>query len=123
MVYQVKRSDAQIIAIDCALQLGDRLTLEKLNENGGHATKTFSVAYGNIEETKILAQFNLAFTAHYKRCLDLPEYPCMSCTKLCFRRERVLLESCNRPVNGPVWETFLLYLEEHPLPDDGLPGG
>jgi len=34
-----------------------------------------------------------------------------------------LLESCNKPVNGPVWENFLLYLNEHPVPDDGLPSG
>ena len=66
MVYQVKRYDTQITAIDRALQLGDHLALEKFNEDSKHATKTFSLAYDNVDEAKILEQFKLVFTAYYK---------------------------------------------------------
>ena len=106
MVYQVKRFDTQITAVDQELQLGDHLALETFNENSKHATKTFSLAYGNIDETKILEQFKLAFTAYYKRCLDLPEFPCILCTKLCFRRDCAMLENCTKPVDGLVWDNF-----------------
>jgi len=35
----------------------------------------------------------------------------------------VQLERCTKPITSSVWEQFLLYLEDHSPPNDGLPEG
>ena len=64
-----------------------------------------------------------AFVAYKKHCLELAEFPCMSCNKLCFKRECVLLERYKIPVTGNAWNLLMDYLDSHPVPDDSLSTG
>ena len=64
-----------------------------------------------------------AFVAYKNHCSEWAEYPCMSCNKLCFRRECVLLERCRLPVSGNAWNLFMEYLDSHPAPKDDLNAG
>ena len=64
-----------------------------------------------------------AFVAYKNRCSELAEFPCLSCTKLCFKRECVFLDRCKQPVTGNAWNSFIQYLDSHPAPDDSLTTG
>ena len=48
------------------------------------------------------------------RCLDLPKFPCMSCNKLSFRRDCVILDSCLKPITRKIgkdyWNTLTVTL-------------
>ena len=61
-----------------------------------------------------------AFVAYNNRCSECAEFPCMSCNKLCFKCECVLLERCRAPIAGHAWDLLMEYLESHPAPDDAL---
>ena len=61
--------------------------------------------------------------AFKKQCLDLPEFPCMSCSKLCFRRDSVKLDCCLKPVTSDNWQRLLEYIDSHLSFDDGLSDG
>ena len=64
-----------------------------------------------------------AYVAYKNRCSEWAEFPCLSCTKLCFKLECVFLDHCKQPVTGNAWNSFIQYLDTHPAPDDSLTTG
>ena len=61
-----------------------------------------------------------AFVAYNNRCSECAEFSCMSCNKLCFKHECVLLKWCRSPIAGHAWDLLMEYLESHPALDDAL---
>ena len=99
MIYTVKRTDKQVCQIDQALQTGNIKLLQQISTEQKSVYQASNESCSNtIDENKILETFMNAFVAYKKRCLELAEFPCMSCNKLCFKRECVLLERCRIPV-------------------------
>ena len=74
----------------------------------------------SIDKKNVLKTFMKAYVSYKKRCSKFAEFPCMSCNKLCFKRECVLLERCRIPVTGNPWKLFTEYLDVHTFPDDPL---
>ena len=124
MIYGVKWADNQICSLDQALQAGNLDALHKTVTEQKHNNYTYGGTCSMaIDETKILEKFMNTFVLYNKKCSELAEFPCMSCNKLCFKRECVLLECCKLPVTGNAWQSLLEYLDSHPTPDDGLSSG
>ena len=124
MIYNVRRSDSQLCRIDQGLQTGNIELLQKIaaEEKGtyhGSSESSSSV----IDESIILKTYMNAFVAIKNRCSEWAEFPCLSCTKLCFKRECVFLDRCKQPVTGNAWNSFIQYLDTHPTPDDSLNTG
>ena len=123
MIYNVKRSDSKICGIDCALQKGDVLALKQIVKEQKDARKNMRVLCCNIDESEIYKEFGKAFETYTDQCSNLPEFPCMSCTMLCYKRDCSLVKLCKKPISGSAWEQLNNHLEHHPAPDDSLPSG
>jgi len=68
-----------------ALQLGDASALQEIAAQfKTQCKKAFNVLSTSVDESEILEQFKRAFTVYHKHRLEQAEFPCMSCTKLCF---------------------------------------
>ena len=123
MLYSIRRIDNKLSALDCALTQGNVTQLESIVTEHRQKKSQFTVCGDAIDESKLMEEYKDAVLAFKKRMLDLPVFPCMSCNKLCFRRECVKLESCGKPVTGEHWQRLLDYIDSHPAYDDGLSEG
>ena len=124
MIYTVKSTDKQMCRIDQALQTGNVEILQQISTEQKSAYQgSNDKSINSIDETKVLEAFMNAFVAFKSRCLECAEFPCMSCNKLCFKHECVLLEWCRLPITGNAWNLLLEYLDRHPVPDDSLSTG
>ena len=124
MIYNVRRSDSQLCRIDQGLQTGNIELLQTIaaEEKGAYHGSSESSS-SVVDESIILKTYMNAFFAYKNRCSELAEFPCLSCTKLCFKRECVFLDRCKQPVTGNAWNSFIQYLDSHPAPDDSLTTG
>ena len=76
-----------------------------------------------FDESKIEKDNSIAIKAFNTRNLQLAEYPCISCMKLCFKREVTELTACKKPIEGEAWKRLLDHHESNPIMEDGLPTG
>ena len=123
MLYNICWVDRNLSSLDCALTKGNVTVLEQIVKEHKQSKSSYAVCDDGIDESKVMEEYSAAMVAFKKRCLDLPESPCMSCSKLCFRRDSVKLDSCLKPVTGDNWLRLLEYIDSHPGFDDGLPEG
>ena len=121
MMYSVKRTDTQVSCIDQALQAGNVEILREIAAEQKCAYQSSSEGrISSVDEDSVLKTYMKAYVSYKKCCSEFAEFPCMSCNKLCFKRECVLLERCRIPVTGRL---FTEYLDDHPSPDDSLSAG
>ena len=104
-------------------QIDQKYDLEEIVKEHKQNKNYFDVAEDSLDESKVMEEYKCAIIAFRKRCIDLPEFPCMSCNKLCFRRECVKIDCCMKPVAGENWQKLLDYIDSHPGYDDGLSDG
>ena len=124
MLYEVRRHDRKIAEIEHALKCGD---LEKISEIAEIAKtsrlRQFDVDHNPLSETQIYEEHKAAYEKFSERCLDVANYPCISCDKLCYRRECSHLNSLRILPNSCEWQALLEYNENRPEYNDGLPKG
>ena len=82
-----------------------------------------SVSHDVVDESKIKADNSIAIKAFNSRNLKLAEYPCVSCTKLCFKKDVTEIDACKHPIEGEAWNMLMAHYESNPAVDDGLPTG
>ena len=122
-LYSVRRSDGNLCALDRALQTGNVDALEGIIKKNKQHNRKYSVSCDAVDESKIRKDYAKAMTLFNDRNLDNPEYPCISCTMLCFKRRCTKLGNCKKAIMGTPWQQFLDYYEANPPTDDGLPAG
>ena len=123
MLYNIRRVDKRLSSIDCALTKGDIDDLKEIIKEHKQSKSSYAVSHDGIDEGKVMEEYSGAMVAFKKRCLELPEFPCMSCNKLCFRRECIKLDRCLKPVTGENWQRLLDYIDSYPGFDDDLSDG
>ncbi|XP_065892428.1 uncharacterized protein [Dysidea avara] len=124
LLYEVRRHDRKITEIEHALQHGD---LEKLSEitdiAKSNQLRQFQIDNQPLIETQIYEQHKAAYDKFYERCLDVAKYPCISCDKLCYRRECSHLGSLRSLPNSCEWQALMDYNTRRLEYNDGLPEG
>ena len=87
-IYEVRSNDAKITEIEKALWLGllDKI-LEIVTDAQTTRLRQYDVLAEVLNEQHIYKAYEKAFLKFNEKCLDVAEYPCMSCDKLCFKRE------------------------------------
>ena len=123
ILYTVRRSDSNLCAIDRALQAGNVDALEDIVKKNKQYNRKYSVPCNALDESKIRKDFTKAMTLFNERNLEHAEYPCISCTVLCFKRQCTKLDACKKPITGILWQQLLDHYEANPPIDDGLPVG
>lgn len=83
--------------------------LKKTAETTCEKAKEFQ--YNTLPETlsecEILSLFQNAFISAEKRCSDIPRHPCISCERLCFRRQIRAIRSLRIPLQGTFWDELV----------------
>lgn len=124
IIYEVRRNNGRIIKIENALRYGH---LDKIQDivKEAHSTRMrqYDVSAGVLNENDIYKTYKQAFSKYNERCLDVAKFPCISCDKLCFKREcsqvnRLRSVPCNRN-----WDILFEFIESRPHFNDGLPTG
>jgi len=68
-----------------------------------------------IKEEEIIRKFQQAFKALTKKSLVTPIHDCISCQKLCFRRDVTYLEKIRKPLTCAMWKGLTDYLYEYKI--------
>ena len=123
ILYNVRRSDSNLCAIDRALQTGDVDALEGIVKKNKLNNRKYSVSCDVVDESRIKEDHAKALTLFNERNLEHAKYPCISCKMLCYKRQCTKLDACKKPITGIVWQQFLDHYESTPPIDDGLPMG
>ena len=124
MLYTVRKMSASLSKIDHALETKNVAALKEIIKEEKDMKRTnFTVSRDTLDESKIKKDNAIAIKAFNTRNLQLAEYPCISCTKLCFKREVTELVACKKPIEGDAWKRLLDHYESNPVVDDGLPTG
>ena len=88
IIYEVQRNNGRIIEIENALRYGH---LDKIQDivKEAHSTRMrqYDASAGVLHENDIYKTYEQAFSKYNERCLDVAKFPCISCDKLCFKRE------------------------------------
>ena len=93
MIYGVRRTHNQVYRIDQALQTGNVELLRQIaTEQKSTYQGSTEECISTIDENKVLETNMNAFVAYNDCCSECAEFLCMSCHKLCFKCEGVLLE-------------------------------
>ena len=124
MLYTVRRENASLCKIDNALETENVAALEEIIKQEKEMKRfNFTVSRDALDESKLRKDNAIAINAFNTHNLQLAEYPCISCMKLCFKREVTELAACKNPIEGDAWKQLLDHYETNPVVDDGLPTG
>ena len=122
MLYTVKKTTTTIKTIDKAFQAEDVTALEQIVTKHREITKNlYHLSSWALDECMIREDIPVAIKAFNPRNLQLAKYPCISCTKLCYRGDVTEIRACKLPLAGKAWNRFKEYYDSIPVIDDGLP--
>ena len=86
MLYTVKKTTTTIKTIDKAFPAEDVAALEQVITKRREITKNlYHLSSCAVDKCKIREDFSVAIKGFNARNLQLAKYPCISCTKLCYR--------------------------------------
>ena len=102
MLYTVRKTNTSLNKIDHALETENVTALEEIikEEKEMKRSNNYSVSCNALDESKIKKDNSIAIKAFNTHNLQLAEYPCISCMKLCFKREVTELAACKKPIEG-----------------------
>ena len=124
MLYAVRRANTSLCKIDNALETENVAALQEIIEREKETKRfNFTITRDALDESQLREDNAIAINAFNARNLQLAEYPCISCMKLCFKREVTELAACKNPIEGNAWKQLLDHYESNPVVDDGLPTG
>ena len=124
MLYTVRRANTSLCKIDNALETENLAALEEIIKGEKEMKRfNFTISRDALDESQLREDNAIAINAFNARNLQLAEYPCISCMKLCFKREVTELAACKNPIEGNAWKRLLDHYESNPVVDDGLPTG
>jgi len=71
-----------------------------------------------LNEDAIIEGHQLAFQNFYKRALDLPTLGCISCHKLCFKKNLIELKNMKSPILHEDWSNLIEFVQGNNLPNE-----
>ena len=101
MLYTVRKANTSLSKIDHALETENVTALEEIIKEEKETKEfKFTVSHDALDETKLSKDNAIAIKAFNTRNLQLAEYPCISCMKLCFKRDVTELAACKSLSKG-----------------------
>jgi len=64
-----------------------------------------------LSDDEIISKYRNAFTILKKRSLDTPRYICVSCERLCYKRNVSQLNKLRAREDIPIWKDLMAYVE------------
>ena len=122
MLYEGRRNDNRVSEIEHALKCGDLQSILEITDAAkSKRLRQFQTDHQALNESEIYENHKAAYEKFSARCLDFAKYPCISCDKLCFRKDCSHLDSlCNLPTTCE-WQSLMEYNDNRPDYHDGLP--
>lgn len=89
LIYKLLYSYRKMLGIDAALKFSDMQALEEIVILAQEKADAYKCHQNNImmSDDDIISKYSCAFKALTKRSMDVPRNICLSCERLCYRRE------------------------------------
>lgn len=110
-IYELMRLVKKINSLDDALRLADLGILKTISFQAAQKASIYKTNTEQIDldEDRIIDEHSRAFHDLVKRSMDTPKWPCISCEKLCYKRNVVAINRMRKPISGRYWSE----LQEH----------
>ncbi|KYN14475.1 hypothetical protein ALC57_13321 [Trachymyrmex cornetzi] len=119
LIYQLTNFYRKMLDLEKALTSAD---LEILNEIITLAEEKAKHMYRHeqtcisLSEKEIFSEFKNAFKAYTKRCMDTPRYACVSCERLCYKKNVSQFNKFKvQMAESPFIKDLMAYIEKHDI--------
>ena len=116
LTYRLTHYYNKLLKLDKAIRIGDVQVLEEIVDTlcgKCMSTNVINETVINLNEDEILSKYSKAFAVLTKRSIDTPQFACLSCEKLCFKRNVVDVGKFRKPVSGEQWKKLIDYLQNN----------
>ncbi|KYN07689.1 hypothetical protein ALC62_01337 [Cyphomyrmex costatus] len=117
LIYQITNIYQQMLKLEKALCSADLDTLNEiitLAEEKAKRMYRHEQTYTSLSEKEIFSAFKNAFKAYTKRTMDTPRCVCVSCERLCYRRNMSQFNKFKVQMDGsPFLKDLMAYIEKY----------
>ncbi|KYM96060.1 hypothetical protein ALC62_13287 [Cyphomyrmex costatus] len=117
LIYQITNLYQQMLKLEKALCSADLDTLNEITTLAEEKAKRIyrhKQTHTNLSEKEIFSAFNNAFKAYTKRTMDTPRCVCVSCERLCYKRNMSQFNKFKVQMDGsPFLKDLMAYIEKH----------
>ena len=93
-----------------------KISKEAIEKSRTTIPKSYEIK--NLNEQNIMSKYKNAFKQLTKRTLDTAKNACISCEKLCYRKEVIKIADMRKPLTSKSWENFSVFAEKNGLYSD-----
>jgi len=113
LTYQLRSFYREMSDLDRALISADLDKLKKIVSLAKEKVDMYKNKRTNttLSDDEIISKYRNAFTILKKRSLDTPQYICVSCERLCYKRNVSQLNKLRAREDIPIWKDLMAYVE------------
>jgi len=116
IINKLRKTQRQIEKIDKAIYTSNVTALKNIEVEFSKSGQNFHMGdMTYLNEDAIITGHQLAFQNFYKRALDLPTLACISCHKLCFKKNLIELKNMKSPILHEDWSNLIEFVQENNL--------
>ena len=101
---------------DTDIEYLKKISKEAIEKSRTTIPKSYEIK--NLNEQNIMSKYKNAFKQLTKRTLDTAKNVCISCEKLCYRKEVIKIADMRKPLTSESWENFSVFAEKNGLYSD-----
>jgi len=115
LIYQLINFYQKMLNLDEALYCADLETLNKIVIAAQEKADIYKRQQTNAiaSDDDIFSKYKNAFKALKKRLIDTPRYACVSCEKLCYKKN--IFEIIRVKIDTPVWKDLMAYVRKQEI--------
>ncbi|KAL1447888.1 hypothetical protein WDU94_006568 [Cyamophila willieti] len=119
--YGTRRAVLNIERVNSAIQNSTLPQLENISSNFKTKGQEFQLGTFTFQnEDDIILRYKKAFQDMTKKSQDLPIHPCLSCERLCYRRDTVEMAKMKKALEGSEWQKLMNYALAQNIPQEHI---
>lgn len=116
-VYRLISFYKKMLSLDEALNCADLDTLNKIVSAAQEKADIHKRQQTDtiMSDDDIFSKYENSFKALKKRLIDTPRYACVSCEKLCYKKNVSEVRKITKKINNPVWKDLMAHVEKQQI--------
>ncbi|XP_036140365.1 uncharacterized protein LOC118644830 [Monomorium pharaonis] len=113
LIYRMRADYQKLINLEKALNSGDIDILNELitvAQNRANMYKHHQ-SLTDLSDDDIISKYSKAFKALTKRSIDTPRYVCVSCERLCYKRNVSEISKVKTQLDIPIWRDLMAHIK------------
>lgn len=116
LIYQMTSFHEKMLNLEKALTSADLDTLNAIITVAQEKVNTYKHRQINtiLSDEDIISRYSKAFKALTKRSMDTPRYACVSCERLCCKKDVSEINRLEKQMDSsPIWRDLMAHIKEH----------